>query len=42
MYRTALVTGASNGIGGAVVRAPRAKGLEVYAVARGEQARWCW
>lgn len=37
-YRTALVTGASRGIGAAVVRALRAEGLEVYAVARSVEA----
>ncbi len=33
-YRTALVTGASSGIGAAVVTALRARGLTVYAAAR--------
>src|SRR5262245_29943301 len=35
-YQTALVTGASSGIGEMVVRRLRAKGLEVYAIARRE------
>ena len=33
-YRTAVVTGASSGIGAATVEALRGRGLEVYAVAR--------
>lgn len=37
-YRTALVTGASRGIGAAIVAALRAEGLEVYAVARSVEA----
>ncbi len=37
-YRTALVTGASRGIGAAIVRALRAEGLEVWAVARSAEA----
>lgn len=36
--RTALVTGASRGIGAAIVRALRAEGLEVWAVARSAEA----
>lgn len=35
-YRTALVTGASSGIGAAVTRALRQRGLTVYAIARRE------
>jgi NADP-dependent 3-hydroxy acid dehydrogenase YdfG len=34
-YRTALVTGASSGVGAATARALRERGLEVHAVARG-------
>ena len=37
-YRTALVTGASSGIGAAVVERFRAEGLEVHAVARNAAA----
>ncbi|HJQ57796.1 MAG TPA: SDR family oxidoreductase [Vineibacter sp.] len=37
-YRIAVVTGASRGIGAALVRALRARGLEVHAVARGADA----
>ena len=37
-YRTALVTGASSGIGAAVVERLRREGLEVHAVARSEGA----
>jgi NADP-dependent 3-hydroxy acid dehydrogenase YdfG len=37
-YRTALVTGASSGIGAAVVRRFRREGLAVHAVARNAQA----
>ena len=33
-YRTAIVTGASRGIGAAIVRELRVGGLDVYAVAR--------
>ena len=36
-YRTALVTGASGGIGAAVVERFRREGLEVHAVARGRE-----
>jgi NADP-dependent 3-hydroxy acid dehydrogenase YdfG len=36
-YKTALVTGASSGIGAAVVTALRARGLTVYAAARREE-----
>jgi NADP-dependent 3-hydroxy acid dehydrogenase YdfG len=35
-YKTALVTGASSGIGAAVVQRLREEGLEVHALARGE------
>lgn len=48
-YRTALVTGASRGIGAAIVEALRAEALEVWAVARSAQrlealasATGCW
>ena len=37
-YKTALVTGASSGIGAAVVRRFRQEGLEVHALARSQQA----
>jgi NADP-dependent 3-hydroxy acid dehydrogenase YdfG len=37
-YRTALVTGASSGIGAAVVRRLRREGLEVHAVARSKES----
>jgi NADP-dependent 3-hydroxy acid dehydrogenase YdfG len=37
-YKTALVTGASSGIGAAVVERFRREGLEVHAVARGAEA----
>lgn len=37
-YKTALVTGASSGIGAAVVRRLRQEGLEVHALARSQQA----
>jgi NADP-dependent 3-hydroxy acid dehydrogenase YdfG len=36
-YRTALVTGASSGIGAAVVRRLRREGLEVHAIARSRE-----
>ena len=36
-YRTAVVTGASRGIGAATVRLLRRQGLAVHAVARGSQ-----
>lgn len=37
-YKTALVTGASSGIGAAVVRRLRQEGLEVHALARSQEA----
>lgn len=37
-YRTALVTGATGGIGGAIVRRLRREGLEVFALGRNEAA----
>ena len=37
-YRTALVTGASSGIGAAVVRRLRREGLEVHAIARSRES----
>ena len=36
-YRTALVTGASSGVGAATARALRGRGLEVHMVARGRE-----